>query len=112
MQFGERCLGVGTRYVAQHNARDQLTINRHIRRHFVRLKQPKSCAQVILRPTGNSLADRQESILPGGRERQPANAHRVAVHLAGNAFAGVFIDVLDDRILPSMAGPAGLRLGA
>ena len=24
MQFGERCLGVGTRYVAQHNARDQL----------------------------------------------------------------------------------------
>lgn len=37
MQFGERCLGVGTRYVAQHNARDQLTINRHVGRHLIRL---------------------------------------------------------------------------
>ena len=47
MQFGEHCLGVGTRHIAQHDARDKPAVNGHVGRHLIRLQQAKASAQVI-----------------------------------------------------------------
>ena len=58
MQFGEHCLGVGTRHIAQHDARDQPAVNGHVGGHFVRLQQTEARTQrfLFLSVPGNRTA--------------------------------------------------------